>query len=57
MNEKDRDTKYVKLDLTNIDETKFTTANYTYFNKWEVDLKELSERGYHIFRKVDKKKE
>lgn len=47
----------MKLDLTNTDETKFTIQGYTYFKNTELDLKEIHDKGYHIFRKVEKKKE
>lgn len=37
--EVERGIRYVKLDLTNIDESKFSTAQFTYFSKTELNLK------------------
>lgn len=51
----DEDVRYIKMDLNNIDETKFVMSYFEYFNKNELDLKEIHDRGYHIFKKIDKK--
>lgn len=53
--EVDENIRYIKMDLNNVDETKFVMSYFEYFNKNELDLKQIHDKGYHIFKKIDSK--